>query len=976
MFENKDTLIQAMKKPMCIAKMALEEIQDRMGGTKIIADPNTPFCHLLEFGSSISSMCVQAIDEKMPQLYPKRAQSMQDLYHHMSDFDYLRMYATPASATIRIALPKKYLIDNAMPFNNNYKKLTIPKDTVFMVGRYPFGIHYPIDILVNLFTESFTVAHDVSQENPLLVLTKNIVDKFDFVYKSLEYLLIDIPVYQFAKSVIEKPLIAEAGFAEKILYNDYFYAVRLFSYKDGKYTELHQSQSKMVYDTSVPTVLTRILPDEQKLMLTIPQIYFDKGMLGSKLYIEMYTTMGAMDIDTTNISGASIQINFSKRTKDSTDFSAIFKNLPFDLIRNLTSSKIVGGSMPISVDKLRERVVNDTLYERVPIKESDIVVYLEDNGFLVKKYKDNVTDRIYYAYRVMEDGNGAIVPSIALPMRMMSNYPADYPSFLLQSDRTITILPTTMYTYADSRNDIAPISADKMFEIANMDKPQLVEELNNNQYLKSPFHVWVNLTDYYPQAISFNLMNPEVKKIIFEAENYNVAAKMIAFEARAMHCDAGVGGYKVHLNVYRSDDLRQYDAGYTHIYVATKSTSGYWIGTECSYVGFVQEGNVDVFEFSIQTNYHLSQNEELGVTNFQGINIELPEHMIKLEQDFYLIYAVDTEILTGTWEDASAAITQGVPTDFLVGRVAMSRQYLTLHLGHSLADVINNNIEAATTPQQYAMWKTDVPLVYDEDVYARTPHGDLMTEVIDDRLHLKKLYEKDELVLAEDGSPVYLHRRGDIRFSFGKPIVESDRENLYFLDLILIDAKVFASERTAELDFVSKMYDVMEGYFAQLRKLQDQLLERTEVFFRCVRSTGTGKFNIGDNVVVSQKIEMSFDLICYTYAYVLKDESIQKLIKDKICEVIEDNIKTRVISMLDIFDTVKEQLSDYVHHFTLLGINGDTKNQTFEILSEDAQPSIRRELVLSEDNILSLSKCISIQFKTLEDHSSKSSYTV
>ena len=72
----------------------------------------------------------------------------------------------------------------------------------------------------------------------------------------------------------------------------------MFSYSGGKYTELAQSQSKLVYDATVPTALVRVLPDEQKIKIVIPQIYFDKDMLGSKLLIEVYTTQGELDIVT------------------------------------------------------------------------------------------------------------------------------------------------------------------------------------------------------------------------------------------------------------------------------------------------------------------------------------------------------------------------------------------------------------------------------------------------------------------------------------------------------------------------------------------------------------------------------------------------------------------------------------------------------------------------------------------------------
>ena len=49
MFDDKTILIDSLRNPMTIAKLALDEMQNRLDGKITIADPNTPFCQLLEF---------------------------------------------------------------------------------------------------------------------------------------------------------------------------------------------------------------------------------------------------------------------------------------------------------------------------------------------------------------------------------------------------------------------------------------------------------------------------------------------------------------------------------------------------------------------------------------------------------------------------------------------------------------------------------------------------------------------------------------------------------------------------------------------------------------------------------------------------------------------------------------------------------------------------------------------------------------
>ena len=971
MFENKDTLINQLNSPMNIAAMALDEIHDRLNGTRIIADPNSPFCHLLEFGSSISAMTIQAIEEKFPLLYAQRAQSMEDLFMHMSDYDYLSLYATPASTTLRMAFPKKYLIDNALKYNDNYKQVTIPKDTVFMIGKYPFGIYYPINILINNYTRTFTVVYDTTYSNPLHELNKNIVDKYDITYGSLDYLVIDVPIYQFARSTEELIIDRSLGFIKKFTYNNQFYAVRVFNYKNGKYSEMGQSLNQIIYDTSNPTLLLQVMQDIQKLKITIPQIYFDNGDMGSKLFFEFYTTLGPLDIDTTKIAGSNIRVDFALKNKDTTEYSAILKNLPFDTIMTLNGNKIIGGSNAITLETLRKRIIHDNLVHSVPITEDDIAVYLEDNGFYVKKFKDNVTQRIYYAYRILTDTDGSIIPSMTLQMRMIDSYTdsSKYKGFINQLDGSITVLPTTLYKYQKETEDAIPLTIDELDVISKMDKSQLVDTLNNQQYLRSPFHIRFDLNDNNPHAVSYNLMTPSIDKLIFVNENYNISSKIMTYDALIQHMGDGVGGYDVALSVAKSDDLTDVSEDDILIYVFVKTTAGYTIGLRVNYVQKMNERYL--YKFHIDTNYHLTENNEISITNFQNENYSLSEHLVPLTSNFYLVHMVRASVLQGVnIEPSSNAVSNGVPDSYLKDFVALTRQYVTISLGHSLKDVINNNIEISVGGTKYDTWEYDVEDSYENDVYARTIDGMLKYTVDDNNgVKLYKEHSIGDTKIDENGNTVYLHRKGDVRYSKnGEPIIAIPSFKRFYTDMMFVDAKVFASERTAELTFTSTLPRILESYFDTVRNLQKQLLERTTVFFRAVRTAGTATFNIGNGITSTQNIEMSFHIKCYVQSYVKQDVAIQQTITSYICTAIEDAIQTKNINMMDIFSSVKEKLSDYVEHFTLLGINDDTTNQTFIIMDEDAQPSLKRRLVLTEDNILSLSKSLDIEFVALENN--------
>jgi hypothetical protein len=170
------------------------------------------------------------------------------------------------------------------------------------------------------------------------------------------------------------------------------------------------------------------------------------------------------------------------------------------------------------------------------------------------------------------------------------------------------------------------------------------------------------------------------------------------------------------------------------------------------------------------------------------------------------------------------------------------------------------------------------------------------------------------------------------------------------------------------------MYNTLNGYLSIIRNLKTELLERTEIYFKCVKSIGQSKINLGDGVTSTADIEMSFRIVCYVPSYVKKNEEIQNKITEMTCTAIEDAINSKTISMLDIFKEVKSKMDDYIDHFDLLGINDSVNLQTFVVLDEDSQPSIRRVLVLTEDKVLSLKKQIDITFVALESNTSMSIY--
>ena len=93
-----------------------------------------------------------------PAIYPARANTAVDLYKHLSDYDYVDIFASPSNTVIVAVLDKNYVINNSIPVpGTSYSKMVIPSTTRFTIGDHSFGIYYPIQIVSNTNTGRFTV---------------------------------------------------------------------------------------------------------------------------------------------------------------------------------------------------------------------------------------------------------------------------------------------------------------------------------------------------------------------------------------------------------------------------------------------------------------------------------------------------------------------------------------------------------------------------------------------------------------------------------------------------------------------------------------------------------------------------------------------------------------------------------------------------------------------------------------------------
>jgi hypothetical protein len=954
-----NTPLNILKNPINVQKLVVDDVLDRWQGKLTMVDPNNVAMHLIEMASTLTANFSASAERALAAGNSLRAQTSEDLAKHMSDYDYVGMYSTPSTTQLLLTLSKNHLITYGKDFNDVYKKIVIPKDTIFVVGDTAFGIYYPIEIRINKSTGAVLVVHDTEETNPLLELNQNIVNFTEQTFLNTKFLGIKIPVYQFVRQVLTEDTIPGRGFAKQYSYIDKFYAVRIFTILNDKKVELSQSFAVDTYDPTKPTARLMVYPEQNKFTVNIPQVYFSNGQIGSKIIIELFVTKGEIDMDISTIPPESIRCQFNTSVVND-PYSKVLDTHP-DATLAVATSRISGGSDGLTFEERRQRVVNSAFYATSLTTPMDLQAFFEDSGFRAVKYKDDLTNLIYFVYRALEDDTNTIVPATTGQIKLVESTPTTVSSIKKYLDGLITILPTTLYRYSSSDQACAPVTDTDMTLLAQMTKKELVSEFNSTEYMRSPFHIRLIQDGRYSKASSYNLMNPYVEDIVFEKENSNILAQMVTGAATIHHQNNGSGGYRVQFLVNKSQDLLQIPEDQLYVYLYTESSDGMLVGLRLNYIGML--GEAYLYDGVIETDYYISRDHLINATSLTDGVTEW-EHLISLKGKFHLVFMVNKDYFSGVYTEPS--MYTGVPQKLQSKYAVMIRQSCTIELGHALDDVVYNDTELSWTGKDYARWLENVYMTYPTDVYQTDENGiPVLVPDAEGVPQLVKLHDAGDVIYDDYNQPRILYAEGSVRYDQeGKPIIISDRVKQYYINALMVDARLYLSEHPTQKTYREKLTKVLESYFTTVRTAIDKLLERDFMYFRPLRTMGNAKFYIGDGAVINMALNMKFKFKCHVAGSIVADTAMQQVIKEAIIAIVEPLIKVSPISLTDIANQVKAKI-DSIESIDVLGINDTVDLQTISIDDNSVQPSISQELYLTESGTLAVQKAVDIEFVSI-----------
>lgn len=705
MIDSTTFTFEMLSNPTKLAKATIDAMEaDDTGDAFQINDPNNGFIMQMLANMAVFSKFSQKVDYVSSFFYPQRARNAEQLFPRLSQFDYVKLMASPATLPFVFAMSKSWVIDNAVYYDDNYNRLEIPATSFITLGNIVYSMYHPIEILVNRNTGAVTAFYDTTVGNPLNILSTNmLLDVQEYSYNGINWFQIQFNMYQFNREILNFTVGSEQGFLRTFDYEDQFYAIRVYTQnRQGLWDELDYSLSQLYYNYETPTSLIKLLPDTNQVTVEIPQIYFDNSQISQNIKVEIYTTKGAVNYSLSPADINGLQANFDTK---SSAFAAPFDKAPSWNIFP-TTTDVAGGSDAMTYNEIRDAVVNQRLYDGVAITSPQILQAGKRAGFDLSRLVDDLTERIYSAANILRDTSNLTLPTFSGHILLKDDALAGNPSSILNfSDGYYTILPTTIFKIGETGLGCTPLSNAQITYLSNLTKAQLVKELNQGTYVRQPFHVTLLTTAKSPQASLYNLLSPKMTSLVFDRENPHSAPQMSVLTCVVEHLASGTGGYRLSMNVQRSSNIALSDINQLSLTLTCTTKTGQLAYLPFTYSTTTDRG-IDIWEAVLSTNYHLTNDNYITVAlldnDDQLLNVE-----IALNEEFSVltsfVKSYDPTI------PADPYLNNLLPLSYQFNQTVMAKQTMMVSLGTNLSRQIYAGVNTS--------WGNDVYQTATSNIY-------------------------------------------------------------------------------------------------------------------------------------------------------------------------------------------------------------------------------------------------------------------
>lgn len=860
---------QYVVNPAAIQRRIIQAFGAINDGTIDIVDATNAFVYSLEASACNTAAFVQEARALTRQQYAVAATETNDLYLHMSDTDYVNMFALPSTATFTVMIQESLLL-NALVLDptTGIEQVTIPRNTVFNAVDTPFSLQYPINIR-RLQHGGLQAVYDATVVSPLLVLGTNVIDLETVIDTTgVRYVRFQVPTQQFNIVSLTNDVDSTGGFTTTVPFSDQFYYCRVYRQDSAsKWVEMAVTYTDQVYDASKPTAV--LMVNGQQLICKIPLVYVTNRLVRGKIRIDVYQTKGPISVHLGNYNIPDFTAEWKYLdSADATPAVAALAKLTNMAVwsRDIT----IGGRNALSFEELRSRVMLNSVGPRnIPITSAQMQNLLTDEGYTIVKNIDSITQRSFWATKVLPSPTEAnskdtntFTPAAATMITLVSSMDQDAQAYGVTQHATgITITSKALFQTVNGKT--ALVSGNQYAQLTALALSEQAKALNDGSYASTPFYyVLDNSRDIFAVRPYF-MDSPSIHTRSFIQENATTGLQ-VSIGANYSISKTSTG-YRLLLTTKSNDAYQALLDSQVFCQLEFTSSST----PSSAYLKGVQQPRADgkgerTFLFDISTNYDINKDDLIALTSFQMFgNVTAPRGALK--QKIKVLFGT-TSPMPSTYVISSIDAKLGA-FQLGTGAVGLTHEELDVWFGYALTNLWNN-YRSFSSEIQYQTYPHDVPAVYEKDVYLKDPLTGATFTVVNDQIQYNKLHSAGDPILDTDGQPTFAHRAGDYVLDTNTqlplPVADYQTRLKRSLDIFAIDAVYAFANDPITTTYMAYIKSMLLSWITQdLVDLNNKALEKTTIYFYPKIAKGSVIALINENV--EETIEAAQNLVVTLY---------------------------------------------------------------------------------------------------------------
>lgn len=945
------------RNPSLIQRAVLDALSGYRSGLYDVVDPTNPFVFCLESAAVLTAAAINETEAATRRQYPAAAQTIEDLYLHMSDKDFVDRFATPSKTKMSFLLPLEELVGKMLDDpDTGGRKIVIPRNSVFSAGGITFSLQYPIEIR-QLKHGGLQVVYDGTISSPLQELESNIIPfSFQPRYDGSSWLAFQVDVYQFNIVTQRSAVSLAQPFELAIDITDQFYYARVYVEGTTSSKEIATTHSDQIYDVAVPTAVIKVV--DKQVIVKIPQIYTTYGNVTGTVRVDVYQTKGFVNMNLSELGVGSVGAQWlTVDPLEDTTYSAAFTTIKELVV--YSNEMVNGGTDALSFEQLRARVIDNSIGPRkLPITNAQARFGLSAQGYDLVADVDNITNRVFLATKnlLAPTSSNLLTPAAAsIETVTFSLQSATAISTVIDNGDSITLTPNTLYSL--NGGVVNMITSQEIQAVLALPSEKRAQAIMAGNYLFTPFHYVIDTSGSEVEARPYYLDNPFIEHKRFVAEN---DTSLIQVRIGSSVVQRVSQGYKITIVTASDNTYKQLDDSLAHAQLAYvpygEKDRAYLMGQQ---VGVDADGE-RIYEFILRTNHNLDKNHNLILTEFQmfdpiSINTKCP-----LITDFDVFF-VTSAPMGDQWR--SGSIEEACGRFQLPASIAgIMHEKMRVRLGYALRTLW---ARARTTAEGvvYQRWETDIPAIYEEDIFERDANG-FAVSVVDGSVVYNYAHRAGDPVLDGEGNPTYRHRAGDIKLdSYGNPIVVNPRSLVHHVDLLLIEGAYWFATAPSALEYRQLMISTLVDWLIDdLSTINDQLLEQTRLYFYPKTTSGTIEVMIGEGVRTFINAAQSFRVTLYVSSVVYNNSALRMQLSKTTVQTINEQLKGNVVSMDHIVSALRDAYGDDVISVQATGLGGAANLPVVTIINDADRCSIRKRLIAQADDTLMVEEDVEVVF--------------